>query len=129
MDKKVRKWIDYARADLDAATRLFRSPGPTNWTYLLVLWHCQQTVEKALKMVLIKQGKDLVQIHDLSRLASLSQLKFNEEQLGLVDSLNKYYLRTRYPDIGYDPLPSLPKEEVEQFLVGTKELFSWIQKQ
>ena len=61
MEKELlKKWILYAKADLDAARRLFESPKPNNWTYLLVLFHCQQAIEKMLKMLMLKNGKELL---------------------------------------------------------------------
>ncbi len=69
MNKEIfKKWIIFVNADLDAAERLFNSPKPNQWTYVLILWHCHQTVEKMLKMAAISKGRELLTVHDLPRL-------------------------------------------------------------
>lgn len=129
MENILKKWIDYAQADLDAAQRLFQSPKPTDWTYLLVLWHCHQTIEKMLKMLIIKKGKELLKIHDLPRLAKLSEIKISEEEKQFLEDLNEFYLRPRYPDLLYKPLPKLDKKFTEIYLKRTKNFFLWLKKQ
>lgn len=119
----------FAEADLDAAKRLFKSPKPMQWTYLLVLWHCHQTIEKALKMVIIKKEKELIKIHDLQYLAEMTEIKFSEDNFVFIKRLNKYYLKPRYPDIIYKPLPKPNKEFTKDYLEKTDKLFIWLQKQ
>ncbi len=129
MKEILKKWILHARADLDGARRLFNSPRPTSWTYLLVLWHCHQTIEKMLKMVMIKRGKELLKIHDLPKLAKLSAIKLSEKEKQFLEDLNVFYLRPRYPDLLYKPLPKPAKKFTEIYLEKTEELFLCLQKQ
>lgn len=128
-ERNSQKWILFAKADLDAAKRLFKSPKPTQWTYLLVLWHCHQAIEKGLKMIIIKQGKEIIKIHDLQYLAEITSVKFTEEDLSFIKKLNKYYLKPRYPDISYEPFPNPDKKFTEDYLNKTNKLFIWLQKQ
>jgi len=129
MKEILKKWILFAKSDLDAARRLFQSPKPTQWTYLLVLWHCHQTIEKALKMIIIKRGKELIKIHDLPRLAKTSEIILSEDQKIFLNNLNTFYLRPRYPDMLYSPLPKPNKKFTEDYLEKTNKLFLWLQKQ
>ena len=130
MNKEILKqWIIYAESDLDAAKRLFSSPRPTDRTYLLALWHCQQAIEKALKMVIMKKGKELLKIHDLPRLSELAEIELPANDIELVKKLNKYYLKSRYPDIMYKPLPKPNKNITKEYLERTKKLFLWLKKQ
>ena len=128
-EKILEKWVQFALADLDVAKRLFKSPKPTSWTYLLALWHCHQCVEKMLKMVIIKQEKDLLKIHDLPRLAELANIDLAPEMNKFVNQLNKFYLHSRYPDLIYSPLPKVAKQFVEEFLDKTNQIFVWLKKQ
>ncbi len=128
MKEILKKWILFASADLDAAKRLFQSPKPTQWTYLLVLWHCHQVVEKMLKMVIIKKEKELLKIHDLPRLTELAEVQFLNDDLKFVKKLNKYYLKPRYPDLIYEPLPKLDKSLTKNYLEKTEKFFIWLQK-
>lgn len=125
----LKKWIDFAKADLDAAKRLFQSPKPTSWTYLLTLWHCHQVIEKALKIVIISKGKELLKIHDLQRLGELSEVKFSANDYRFIKRLNKYYLKPRYPDLLYPALPKPKREFTQDYLEKTEKLFLWLQKQ
>ena len=129
MEKILKKWTLCAKADLDAAKRLFNSPRPTSWTYLLVLWHCHQVIEKMLKMLIIKRGKELVKIHGLLRLVELSGVSLSDENLEFVKKLNKYYLTSRYPDLAYKPLPKPDRKLTKNYLEKTKKLFLWLKKQ
>lgn len=125
----IKKWIEFAYSDLDAAKRLFVSHKPNNWTFLLVLWHCHQTIEKMIKMLTLKNGNEVIKIHDLPRLYQLSKLKLsNKEQLFLKD-LNEFYIRPRYPDLLYMPLPKPNRETTQKYLNKTKKFFLWAKNQ
>lgn len=122
----TKKWLDFAKADLDAAIRLFKSPKPTKWTYLLILWHCHQNIEKAFKAVMIEKGIEILKIHDLLRLMVLSKIILNTDQLKFIGKLNKYYIRPRYPDLGGSDLPKVDSKNTKNYLKETEELFKYI---
>ncbi|MFH1564844.1 MAG: HEPN domain-containing protein [bacterium] len=125
----LKQWILYAQSDLDAAKKLYSAKKPTQWTYLLVLWHCQQTIEKMLKMIIIKKDKELLKIHDLMRLSKLSEIKLTEENKTFLENLNEFYLRSRYPDLIYPALPKPTKELTFKYLNKTEKFFLWLKKQ
>lgn len=125
----LQKWILFAQSDLDAAKRLFHSPKPTQWTYLLTLWHCHQTIEKALKMIVIKKEKELLKIHDLPRLIVLAEIDISKQDTILLEELNKFYLRSRYPDLVYKALPNPNRKTAQELLRKTKKLFLWLIQQ
>ncbi len=125
----LKQWLLYAQSDLDAAKRLFGTEKPTQWTYLLVLWHCQQAIEKTLKMIIIKKGKELIKIHDLIRLAELTEKNFSSSDYLFLEKLNKFYIRSRYPDLIYKALPRPTKKMTKKFIDKTEKLFLWLEKQ
>lgn len=127
-NKIFKKWIEFAKADFDVAQRLFNSPKPTRWTYLLALWHCHQCLEKTLKMIIIKKDKELLQIHDLVRLYELAEINLTKEQMHLLEDLNEYYLKSRYPDVLYKPLPEPSKIITQDYLKQTRRLFLCLKK-
>ena len=122
MEKELlKKWLLYAKSDLDAAWRLFESPKPNSWTYLLILWHCHQAIEKILKMVIVKKNKELFKIHDLPRLLKHSEIKnISEKYLNFIFNLNSFYLRPRYPDLNYAPFPKLNRKSTGKYLLLTE---------
>lgn len=127
-EQLLKQWILYAQSDLDAAKKLFDAKNPTRWTYLLVLWHCQQAIEKSLKMLIIKGGKELLKIHDLIRLAELTEKKFSSDNFLFLEKLNKFYLRSRYPDLIYKALPNPTRKLTKKFLAKTEKLFLWLKE-
>ena len=80
-------------------------------------------------MLMIKSGKELLRIHDLPRLAELAEIKLSENDFNFIKKLSKYYLRSRYPDLIYEPLPKLDGKFTEDYLEKTKKLFLWLKKQ
>lgn len=122
-------WFQFAHADLDAAQRLFKSPKPTRWTYLLVLWHCDQTIEKGIKAVMVKNGQEILKVHDLPRLSHLAGLTLNKKQKRSIESLNVFYLQSRYPDILYPPLPDPNRAFTQRLLKETEQFLVWLEQQ
>ncbi|MCK4781341.1 HEPN domain-containing protein [Candidatus Parcubacteria bacterium] len=47
----------------------------------------------------------------------------------ILKKLNKYYLKSRYPDLIYEPLSNPDKNFTKIYLEKTKKLFLWLQKQ
>lgn len=129
MKEILKKWEIFAKADLDVAQRLFDSPKPTHRTYLLVLWHCHQAIEKMLKRIIIAKEKELLKIHDLLKLVNLSEIDLSEEKKEFLKDLNEFYLRSRYPDLLYKPLPQPNKKFTQKYFNFTKKMFLWLKKQ
>ena len=65
---EVRRWLRYAREDLEAAETLLAQKAvvPRH-----LCWLAQQAVEKALKAVLVFVGVDFPRRHDLDALRNL----------------------------------------------------------
>jgi HEPN domain-containing protein len=100
MKNLTKKWLDFARADLEAAEVLLKS-GKTHWSYQLCVLHCHQAIEKILKTVIVKNGDEVKKIHDLITLLKDSKLKLPEKFQEHIDQLNPHYQLPRYPDISY----------------------------
>ena len=101
--------IRLAYADLIAAKILYEQEGPSS----IICFHAQQTVEKGLKSVLIKNGSVIRKIHDLVELIELVQdlslsLPINSDSIAL---LNPYAVKARYDDTIPDTLT--PEEAIE----------------
>lgn len=125
MKEIVQKWLKFAESDLDAADYLFHKPRANQWTFILVVWHCHQAVEKILKAIIIHQGKEILRIHDLPKLWKLTNLTdLLEGQTVFLFELNQHYLTPRYPDM---PLkksyPLITKNKAKEVLIKTKDLF------
>ena len=87
----------------------------------------QQAVEKALKALYIKERKELLKTHSVSRLAR--ELKLLEKLQQKISLLEPIYQETRYLDIS----SKIPAEEFEEndaveFYNIAEEVLEWIRK-
>lgn len=88
------RWVEQARYDLDTARAMMHSG-----RYLYVLFCCQQTVEKMIKAIIVKQTNEFPpRIHALFRLAEAAALELTDERAQLLRELSNYYIQTRYPE-------------------------------
>lgn len=128
MKNLTEKWLDFAKADLEAAEVLLKS-GKTHWSYQLCVLHCHQAIEKILKTVIVKNGDEVRKVHNLIFLLSESKLEISEEFKRHIEELNPHYQPSRYPDIFYKgPILKYDKEIAQHHLSRTKEIFLWIEK-
>jgi HEPN domain-containing protein len=93
---EAQTWINLANRDHIVATHLKETlkPMPVE----VVCFHCQQTVEKALKAVLAYYEDEIPKTHNIRLLAELCS-KHNKEILidnNIVDTITDYAVITRY---------------------------------
>lgn len=128
MNVIVKKWFDYAKADLEAAEILTQHP-KSSWSYQLAVLHCHQAIEKLLKTVIVKNGDEPKKIHNLLALVERSKIEMPEDRSHYIEELNPYYQPSRYPDIPFrGQVLKFDKPTALYHLKKTKELFQWITK-
>ena len=128
MKEIVKKWLQFAKADLEAAEVLLKS-GKTHWSYQLCVLHCHQAVEKILKTVIISKGKEHKRTHDLIVLAKDAKVELPKQFQEYLDELNPHYHPGRYPDINYKgPIFKYNQETAQYHFNKTKEVFFWLTK-
>ncbi len=124
----IKKWLDYAKADLEAAEVLAQHP-KSHWSYQLAVLHCHQAIEKILKTIIVARGEGPKKIHNLLAVASASKIEFPDNFLHYIEELNPHYQTSRYPDIPFKGLILKYNKEISNYhLEKTKELFLWIIK-
>ena len=123
MEKIVDNWIRQAEYDLGSAKYNLKGK-----KYDVAAYLCQQTVEKGLKGLYLKQEKELWKTHDLVKLAAL--VKAPAEIVKICNDLNRIYVEDRYPDYS-DVIPAkkFVKEDVEEFIKKAQEVLRWIKTQ
>ena len=125
---KADYWFDSAEYDLQTAKAMLETR-----RFLYVGFMCHQTIEKALKGILVtrKPEEELPYIHKLMRLANLSGIstEMDERQLALLDVLNPLNVEARYPLHKSRLLESLTVERCSQMSEETEALLKWIRKQ
>ena len=93
MTTSSQHWSAQARYDMDTARAMFDSG-----RYLYVLFCCQQAVEKMIKAIIASKTKELPpRIHQLMRLADVTELDFGGDTADFLRELSSYYIQTRIP--------------------------------
>ncbi len=105
-----RAWAEKAGEDFTLAQSALRRKKPL---ITGACFHAQQCAEKYIKALLVSKGSDFPKTHDLLMLNSLcSEIGiFLEIDPMLLNNLNDYAVRTRYP--GEEPTLSDAKEAME----------------
>ena len=99
-------WLRYAGEDLAMARVLIGTSVPPRGS----AFHAQQAVEKALKAVLVANGREVPRIHDLlsliHRLPPVAGLPATAD----LDVLSDYAVDSRYPD----DMPDVTADEAHE---------------
>ena len=117
MGKEIQNWLDQANDDFDGAK--FNFDGKK---YYIAAFLCQQSVEKALKALLIKKTGKFPKIHDLTRLARLCNAP--QHIIEFCAKINPAYTATRYPDAP----KKYTKEECKQIAEYCDNALKWVKK-
>ena len=125
-EEKYAYWLELAQYDLDTAASMF-SAG--RWFY--VVFMCQQAIEKCCKgLYTLYLDDNVPKIHNIKTIVSRFKDKLpspiSKETLQFFDVLSAQYLTYRYPDFEMKPGSQINKNEANQILKKTKEVFSWL---
>jgi len=93
----VKEWLLIAYEDHDTAQYLFENKHPK--PYMIICYHCQQSVEKSLKAFLCASGNDVPKTHELGllcRRCSAMDESF-ADYCADCEELAIYATNTRYP--------------------------------
>jgi len=123
MDETYKNWLDKAEDDLKWTKSNLREE----------IWYgacftAHQSVEKSLKSFLLKNGKVVAKIHDISALAERCKEidpdfdKLIEDVLKIAD----YYVQTRYPDMS-DFMEYTENKAKEAYEIA-KEVFEFVKE-
>ena len=116
------KWMEQARYDLETARAMLASG-----RYLYVLFCCQQSVEKALKALIIGRSGELPpRIHNLPRLAQAAEIDMEAARMDFLAQLSAYYVQTRYPEELTSPDTSVTRGIAVEALQETEEIQKWL---
>lgn len=112
--------MEYSRRDLESAKYLTRmKPDP----FEIICYHCQQSVEKSLKAVLILKGIRPPRVHDLDELISQCDIEELNLMRNMILPLNDYSVIIRYPSTTI-----LGKEDAKQAIHVAETVTSTIEK-
>jgi HEPN domain-containing protein len=123
MEKIVAHWVERSQYDLDTA-KVMLDTG----RYLYVAYMCQQTVEKMLKALIAKQGKENFPIHNLNRLAEIATIsdELTSEQFNFLAELTPYHIEARYGDYKESLSEIINEKKAVQVYKKTREINKWL---
>lgn len=121
--KDVNIWLEFAEYDLKTAKWNYEGEIYTSSCYA-----CQQSAEKALKTLILKQGKIVPKIHSLDRL--LSKLKEMDIDIAgimeVAQELDKYYISARYPGQYGGPEGLYTENDAKSAIKAAEEILTFV---
>ncbi|MBI5223512.1 HEPN domain-containing protein [Candidatus Micrarchaeota archaeon] len=118
MNKDVDLWMKQATDDLKTAQSNFRSE-----IYYAACFFSQQSVEKALKAIYIKEHNELARVHDLVFLSKKVELP--SEFLTGCKYLARVYIEARYPSEIQTPSELFTKQDTEKCIEIARGILKW----
>lgn len=123
-DKIVKHWIETSDADFQTMLSLYDSK---SYGWSLFLGHI--SVEKLLKAVYVsKYKKHAPFLHNLYRLAELSNIEMNDEQSDWLDKVTSFNMNARYDDYKREFYSLCTPDFTKEWIQKIKILRSWIKQ-
>lgn len=120
-------WLFFAKSDLRLAKKALEEG-----IYHLACFHARQTAEKLLKTCLAAADKPNLRLHSLVDLYERVQPSYPklEQYRNVLETLDQYYIPTRYPDALPGTLPEgLPTaQHAQEAIAAVDGLFELIKK-
>ena len=119
----VQAWLIRARNDLALAEFTFQHRNDLQDT---VVYHCQQTAEKAVKAFLVSQNSQVLKTHDIRRLmqqADAQNAGFNSF-LTDADLLTPFATEFRYPSDDEAPMPTA--QQTQEALAAARRIYDFV---
>ena len=117
-------WSESAERDSQTADDMYKL-GHYNWS--LFLWHL--VIEKILKCLIVERGGEILSVHDLVRLANISQLDLTEDQKAILREITTFNIEARYDDYREQFYKKATREYATAWCDKSKEMFKWIKQQ
>ena len=120
----INNWVKIAEYDLETAKAMLKSG-----RYVYVAFTCQQAIEKILKALFVKRkGKTPSYTHNLTKLAEESEIliELTDQYRRILETLNLYYIQSRYADDIDKMSLALSKTETLSMLRDTENVYRWL---
>jgi HEPN domain-containing protein len=115
-------WIKEAAESLQVTRHLFEKK---DYSYSLFFAHL--AIEKILKAIYISRKNEHAPfIHNLQRLAELSDIQLSDEQRDALIRITTFNLESRYPDEKRSFRKKCTKKFTKKEIEETEEVFKWL---
>lgn len=121
--KTHERWLERVFYDLDTAKAMIQTG-----RLIYAIFMCQQAIEKCFKALLSYKDKEIIPIHNLRRLAELSGLidELDEVKLRKLDFLSSYYINARYKEDLQQLSRGITDKTAQDFIHFSEGLVSWL---
>ncbi len=123
-EESINHWFEAAERDSLTADDMYKL-GHYSWS--LFLWHL--VIEKIIKCLIVKKGKEVLLVHDLVRLASIAELSLTEEQKLILREITTFNIEARYDDYKEQFYKKATREYAAIWRGNSKEMYKWIKEQ
>jgi HEPN domain-containing protein len=124
VEKIVKYWIDTSDEDFQTMLSLFESK---SYGWALFLGHI--SIEKLLKAIYVKKNKQHAPfLHNLYRLAELSEISLTDEQSDWLDKITSFNLNARYDDYKREFYSLCTPDFTNEWIGKIKTLQLWIKQ-
>lgn len=122
MLKEIENWFRQAKYDLKKAKDNLEAGHKDGAAFF-----AQQSVEKALKALLIKDKGSFPRMHDVVALSRMADAP--DEIIEKCKVITPYYTETRYPDFSEQiPAEAFSKKEIQEVIQLSEEVLKWAKK-
>lgn len=123
-DKQIKYWLESSDEDFETAITLFENK---KYSWSLFVGHL--VIEKLLKAHIVNQtGKLAPFIHDLTRLAEITNINFSEEYLDWLDTVTTFNIRARYESYKREFYYKCTEGYTTDWIKKITELRQWIKQ-
>ena len=124
IEKIFNHWIATSDKDYKTMIHLFEVK---DYHWSLFIGHI--VIERLLKAMVVKiTGEHAPFTHDLRRLAKLSKIEFQSNQIGWLDTITTFNLNARYDSYKQAFYEKCTPEFTAEWISNIKELRSWIKQ-
>ena len=117
--KIVKYWQKTAEHDFETMLYLFKGK-----KYSESLFFGHIVLEKILKGLVVKKTKEQAPyIHDLIRLVELSECNLSKDEMDLLDVVNKFNIKARYPEYKLQFYKQCDKEYTKNYFNKIVKLY------
>ena len=119
-EEHIKYWLESTEHDLKSAESILKS---RRYDWCLFVGHL--ALEKILKAVFVKRNDNNIppKVHNLVRLAELSNIKLDNDQKFCLDKINDFNIQTRYPDYKLEFYKRCNAEYADEYLTKIKEFY------
>jgi HEPN domain-containing protein len=121
-EKLIDYWVESSDEDFDTMIAMFES---ARYSWALFIGHLM--MEKLLKAYFVKANNDYPpHLHNLLRLAELSNLELSEDQRYFMATVTAYNINARYDDYKMSFQKRCTKDYTSHWIVQLKQQRQWI---